>query len=240
MPPSLPVWSKATKSFKESAEFVVPCPTLQGFCALSGLRKVRNWVPGQCGLLPHSRKSELCRSSIEDQSLGEPAMLEIKRKPNSPGGRSTSTPTSTLTEASAASLDDRYSIEQPAINGVATGLTKSVVSRKHPPLIAPPRNEVKDHQTKLPVITGEAQISTPYLFQSSTGPIEGECVFGGDRAEPDPMNKGEFLRNKSGGRLISEVPEPKLFDWRDLRGPGMEQSNIDKPALHFHYRTGHW
>ncbi|MCM3902244.1 MAG: polymer-forming cytoskeletal protein [Pyrinomonadaceae bacterium] len=84
-------------------------------------------------------------------------MLEIKRKPNSPGGRSTSTPTTTLTEASAASLDDRYSIEQPAIHNVATALTSSVVSRKHPPLIAPPRNEVKDHQTKLPVITGEAQ-----------------------------------------------------------------------------------
>lgn len=84
-------------------------------------------------------------------------MLEIKRKPNSPGGRGTSTPASNLTEAGAASRDDPYSIERPATQGVAAGLTPSVVSRKHPPLIAPPRNEVKDHQTKLPVITGEAQ-----------------------------------------------------------------------------------
>lgn len=84
-------------------------------------------------------------------------MLEIKRKPNSPGGRSRSTPTSTTTEASTTSLDGHYSIEQPAIHCVPPGPTPSMVSRKHPPLIAPPRNDVKDHQTKLPVITGEAQ-----------------------------------------------------------------------------------
>lgn len=85
-------------------------------------------------------------------------MLEVKRKPNSPGGRATSTtPSCALTEAGAASLDDHYPIEQPAIHGLAAVPTPSVVSRKRPPLIAPPRVDVKDHQTKLPVITGEVQ-----------------------------------------------------------------------------------
>ncbi|MBA3256693.1 MAG: polymer-forming cytoskeletal protein [Pyrinomonadaceae bacterium] len=85
-------------------------------------------------------------------------MLEIKRKPNSPGGRATSTPKScALTEARAASMDGHYPIDHPAIHGVAAMPTPSVASRKRPPLIAPPRSDVKDHQTKLPVITGEAQ-----------------------------------------------------------------------------------
>ena len=82
-------------------------------------------------------------------------MLEIKRKPNSPGGRATASPKRASTEASAASLEDHYSVEQPAILA-AIGPTPSVVSSKHPPLITPPRDEIKDHQTKLPVITGEA------------------------------------------------------------------------------------
>lgn len=84
-------------------------------------------------------------------------MLEIKRKPNSPGGRTTSGPTSALTEAHVASLGDHYPIAHPAIHGVAPVPAPSVVSRKHPPLIEPPLNDIKDHQTKLPVITGEAQ-----------------------------------------------------------------------------------
>ncbi len=84
-------------------------------------------------------------------------MLEIKRKPNSPGGRSTSTPNScALTEAGADSLDNRYQIEHPAVHGVAALPTPLAVSRKRPPLIAPPR-DVKNDQTKLPMITGEAQ-----------------------------------------------------------------------------------
>lgn len=83
-------------------------------------------------------------------------MLEIKRKPNTPGGRGTSAPSSSaLTEAGA--VTDHYPIEKPAILGVATVPVASVVSRKHPPLIAPPHNDLKDHQTKLPLITGEAQ-----------------------------------------------------------------------------------
>jgi hypothetical protein len=85
-------------------------------------------------------------------------MLEIKRKPNSPGGRTTSDHTSALTKAGAASLDDHYPIAQPPLHGVvAVPTTPSVVSRKHPPLIEHPLNDIKDHQTKLPVITGEAQ-----------------------------------------------------------------------------------
>jgi len=84
-------------------------------------------------------------------------MLEIKRKPNTPGGRATSTSTTSASIEPAASLDDHYSIEHQPIHGVAAAPAPSVVSRKHPPLIAPPRNDVKDHQTKLPVITGEAQ-----------------------------------------------------------------------------------
>lgn len=84
-------------------------------------------------------------------------MLEIKRKPNSRGGRTTSAHTSALTKAGAASLDDHYPIAHPALHSVAAVPTTSVVSRKHPPLIGPPLNDIKDHQTKLPVITGEAQ-----------------------------------------------------------------------------------
>ena len=85
-------------------------------------------------------------------------MLEIKRKPNTPGGRAVSTPTSSaLNETSPASLNDQYPIERPTIHDASGVPTPSGISRKHPPLIAPPRNDVKDYQTKLPVITGEAQ-----------------------------------------------------------------------------------
>jgi cytoskeletal protein CcmA (bactofilin family) len=84
-------------------------------------------------------------------------MLEIKRKPNTPGGRTTPAPTSALTDAGAASLEDHYPIEHAAIHGVAAVPAPTVVSRKRPPLIAPPLNDIKNHQTKLPVITGEAQ-----------------------------------------------------------------------------------
>lgn len=83
-------------------------------------------------------------------------MLEIKRKPNRPGGRTTSAPSSALTEAGAASVDDHYGIAHPAIHGVAAVPVPPAVSRKRPPLIEP-LNDIKDHQTKLPVITGEAQ-----------------------------------------------------------------------------------
>lgn len=83
-------------------------------------------------------------------------MLEIKRKPNRPGGRATSAPTSALTEAGAA-LDNHYPIAHPAIHGEAAVPARPVVSRKRPPLIEPPLNDIKDHQTKLPLITGEAQ-----------------------------------------------------------------------------------
>lgn len=84
-------------------------------------------------------------------------MLEIKRKPNSPGRATNKATSCALTEASGASLDDSYPIEHPAIHGAAAAPTPPVVSRKRPPLIAPPTNDVKDHQTKLPVITGEAR-----------------------------------------------------------------------------------
>jgi Polymer-forming cytoskeletal len=82
-------------------------------------------------------------------------MLEIKRKPNSPSGRATAA--GGLPEAGAASLGHHPAIERTSIHRVADGSTPSAVSRKHPPLISPPLNDVKDHQTKLPVITGEAQ-----------------------------------------------------------------------------------
>jgi len=84
-------------------------------------------------------------------------MLEVKRKPNSPGGHATSPPTSSaVPETGAASISDHYPIEQP-IHGFPAVPIPSLVSRKHPPLITPPRNDLKDQQTKLPVITGEAQ-----------------------------------------------------------------------------------
>jgi cytoskeletal protein CcmA (bactofilin family) len=85
-------------------------------------------------------------------------MLEIKRKPNTPGGRVTSTSTSSaLNEAGAASTIDQYPTESPTIHGVVSPPQASVGLRKHPPLISPPGNDLKDHQTKLPLITGEAQ-----------------------------------------------------------------------------------
>ncbi|MCM3873391.1 MAG: polymer-forming cytoskeletal protein [Pyrinomonadaceae bacterium] len=84
-------------------------------------------------------------------------MLEIKRKPNTPGGRATSTPASSALPEAASSVTDHYSIEEPPILAVSAVPIQSVVSGKHPPLIAPPRNDLKDHQTKLPLITGEAQ-----------------------------------------------------------------------------------
>jgi cytoskeletal protein CcmA (bactofilin family) len=89
--------------------------------------------------------------------MGELAMLEVKRKPNTPGGRATSPSTSSsLAEAGVASTNGHYATEQPVIRGGPAVASPSVISTKHPPLVAPPRNELKDHQTRLPVITGEA------------------------------------------------------------------------------------
>jgi cytoskeletal protein CcmA (bactofilin family) len=82
-------------------------------------------------------------------------MLEIKRKPNSPGGRATATPKNAITEASAVSLDDPHSIGHPAIHSAAA-VAMPALARKRPPLIVPPSNDIKDQQTRLPVITGEA------------------------------------------------------------------------------------
>ena len=85
-------------------------------------------------------------------------MLEIKRKPNSPGGRGTAAATSrALTETSANSLGDEYAAEYSAVNSVPAMQPSHAASQKRPPLVAPPRSDVKDQQTKLPVLTGEAQ-----------------------------------------------------------------------------------
>jgi len=84
-------------------------------------------------------------------------MLEIKRKPNSSGGRTTSAPRSALNEAGHASPDDHYPIAHRAAHDAAAVPAPSMASRKHPPLIEPSLNDIKDHQTKLPVITGEAR-----------------------------------------------------------------------------------
>ena len=82
-------------------------------------------------------------------------MLEIKRKPNSPGGRATTT--NALSEAGAAAMDHHHQTEHATIYDVAAAPAPLVVSGKHPPLISRPLNDVKDHQTKLPVITGEVR-----------------------------------------------------------------------------------
>lgn len=85
-------------------------------------------------------------------------MLEIKRKPNSPGGRSTAAATSrALTEAGPSRLGDDYAAEYSAVHNVPAMQPAPAASQKRPPLVAPPRSDVKDQQTKLPVITGEAQ-----------------------------------------------------------------------------------
>lgn len=84
-------------------------------------------------------------------------MLEVKRKPNSPGGRATATPANAFTEEGADSLDAPHSIEHPALQSVAAVAKPAVAARKRPPLIVPPPNNCKDHQTRLPLITGEVQ-----------------------------------------------------------------------------------
>ena len=85
-------------------------------------------------------------------------MLEIKRKPNSPGGRGTAAATNRArTETSAGPLGDDYAAEYSAVHSVPAMQPSPVASRKRPPLVAPPRSDVKDQQTKLPIITGEAQ-----------------------------------------------------------------------------------
>lgn len=85
-------------------------------------------------------------------------MLEIKRKPNSPGGRATATATGrALTEASVGAPDAPYSIEHQSINPVSSVPTPSHVKKRNPPLIAPPGNDAKNYATRLPVVTGEVQ-----------------------------------------------------------------------------------
>lgn len=85
-------------------------------------------------------------------------MFEIKRKPNSPGGRATATATArALTEASVDVPDAPYSIEHQSVHTVSSVTPPSQVQKRNPPLIAPPRNDAKNHATKLPVVTGEVQ-----------------------------------------------------------------------------------
>ena len=80
-------------------------------------------------------------------------MLEIKRKPNSPVGRSTSAPVSGLTEAGSASQNDHYPTAHTANQGVSAVPAPSMVSRKLPPLIeslatisGPPNKTPGDHR----------------------------------------------------------------------------------------------
>lgn len=84
-------------------------------------------------------------------------MLEIKRKPNSLGGRPASAPASgNLNEAGGPPLDHHY--PDHLANRGAPAMPTPPAARKRPPLIdPPPDNLIKDHQTKLPVITGEVQ-----------------------------------------------------------------------------------
>lgn len=85
-------------------------------------------------------------------------MLEIKRKPNSPRGRATAAAKSrALTEAGASQSGDHYAAECSAVHSVPAIQPAPVASQRCPTLVVPPVSDVRDQQTKLPIIIGEAQ-----------------------------------------------------------------------------------
>jgi cytoskeletal protein CcmA (bactofilin family) len=82
-------------------------------------------------------------------------MFEVKRKPNSPGnGGVASTRVRTLTDANSISLHDEPTGIPGIGHTVSTTLGRTVGP---PPIVAPPSSDANTCQTKLPVITGEAQ-----------------------------------------------------------------------------------
>ena len=69
-----------------------------------------------------------------------------------------------------------------------------------------------------------------------------ECVFEdvNETGAPAAMRKDGFLRSKSHGRLIFGSEPARIPDQDDLRRSSMGKSTLESPALHFHYKTGHW
>lgn len=104
-------------------------------------------------------------------------MLEIKRKPNSPGGRGTAAATSrALAETSANPLGDEYAAEYSAVHSMPTMQPSQAALQKRPPLVAPPCSDVKYQQTKMPVITGEAQCKGSLSLDGvATGQVGGNA-----------------------------------------------------------------
>lgn len=78
-------------------------------------------------------------------------MFEVKRKPNSPGN---GTSVRTLTDANSITLHDEPTGIPAVAHRVSTTLGRAVGP---PPIVAPPSSDANTWQTKLPVITGEAQ-----------------------------------------------------------------------------------
>lgn len=79
-------------------------------------------------------------------------MFEVKRKPNSPGSRGTTVPAPRPFQDSAARVPTG---EAPALQSMA--VQSSPRLRTGHPIVAAPPSDSKGYQTKLPVITGEAQ-----------------------------------------------------------------------------------
>lgn len=80
-------------------------------------------------------------------------MFEVKRKPNTPGNGSSATARA-FTDASANNLHSEPTPIQAVPHPNSAALRQTIGS---PSVVAPPASVPKDYQTKLPVITGEAQ-----------------------------------------------------------------------------------
>lgn len=82
-------------------------------------------------------------------------MFEVKRKPNSPGsGSAASTRTEASTDTDSSALRHESAENFGMDHTVSTTLRRALGP---PPIVVPPPPDAKDCQTKLPVITGEAQ-----------------------------------------------------------------------------------
>ncbi|MGH9966697.1 MAG: bactofilin family protein [Pyrinomonadaceae bacterium] len=77
-------------------------------------------------------------------------MFEVKRKPNSPGGRAAAAPRAFQDTGARMPTGEPQALQNLAVQS-------SPRLRTSPPIVAPPLSDTKGYQTKLPVITGEAQ-----------------------------------------------------------------------------------
>ena len=80
-------------------------------------------------------------------------MFEVKRKPNTPGNGS-SAAARAFTDASANTLQSELTPIH-AVPHANSAVPRQTISS--PPVVAPPASDPRNYQTKLPVITGEAQ-----------------------------------------------------------------------------------